>query len=426
MEGQKIYQLCKELFPINRSLTGDGVRETLNILKREIPKLNIYEVPTGTKCFDWEIPKEWNVKEAYIINPDGEKICDIKETNLHLMGYSVPVDKTLNLDELNSHLYSLPELPTAIPYVTSYYSQRWGFCISDNQRQKLKEGDYKVFIDSKLTNGSLTYGELLIEGDTKEEVFISTYVCHPSMANNEVSGPALVCWLAKYISNLKNRRYSYRIIFIPETIGSIMYLSKHLDIMKRNTIAGFNVSCVGDNHSYSFLPSMKGNTLSDKVSRHILKNLIINFNEYSFLKDRGSDERQYCAPGIDLPVCSIMRTKYDEYKEYHTSLDNLDFISPEGLGGAYDVYIKTINALENNFTYISNILCEPQLGKRGLYPNDSTKDTWLIVKNMLNFIASIDGKHDLIDIAEIIDVPVWELYEIVGKFINNKLIKVVI
>jgi len=425
MIGEKIYDLCRELFPINRSLTGDGVRKTLNILKRELPELNIFEVPTGTKCFDWTIPKEWNCKEAYIIDPDGNKICDFKVNNLHLMGYSIPANKILNFEELESHMYSLPELPDAIPYITSYYKQRWGFCITENQRQNLKDGEYKVYIDSTLKDGNLTYGELIIKGESKEEIFLSTYVCHPSMGNNELSGPTVTTYLAKYIQSLKNRRYTYRIIFIPETIGSIMYLSKHLDTMKQNIQAGFVLTCVGDNYSYSFLPSRDENTLADKVSRHVLKNAVSNYTEYSFVEDRGSDERQYCAPGIDLPVCSIMRTKYDEYKEYHTSLDNLDYISFKGLNGAYEVYIKVIEALENNHTYKLTVLGEPQLGKRDLYPTDSTKDTWSIVKNMMNICAYADGKIDLVDIAEKINIPIWELYEIIYKFKNEKLLSIV-
>jgi len=422
MLGYKIYGLCKELFPINRSLTGDGVRETLNIIKREIPSLKLYEVPSGTQCFDWSIPQEWNVKEAYIIDPNGNKICDFSTNNLHLMGYSIPVNTSMNLDELNNHLYSLPDFPEAIPYITSYYKKKWGFCISHTERQRLEDGTYKVFIDSKLEDGYLTYGELIIPGKTTEEIFFSTYICHPSMANNELSGPAVVTYLAKYIKGLKERRYTYRIIFIPETIGSIMYLSKHIDVMKKNIVAGYNVTCVGDNNAYSYLPSKYGNTLSDKAALHVLKHMTGNFKSYSFL-DRGSDERQYCSPNINLPICSVMRTKYGEYDEYHTSLDNLDYISEEGLNGAYEIYIKIIETLEKNYTYISNTLCEPQLGKRGLYPTTSTKDTHNVVKNMLNFLVYCDGDMDLLSIADKINVPIWDLYETIEKLNEKDLIR---
>ena len=413
--GADIYDLCTELFAINRSLSGDGVRETLSILKRELPELNVFEIPTGKKCFDWEIPKEWNCKEAYIIDPDGNKICDFSQNNLHLVGYSTPIDKIISLEELNEHLYSLPDLPNAIPYITSYYKERWGFCITDRQRRKHKNGEYKVYIDSSLKDGHLTCGELLIKGESEEEVFFSTYVCHPSMANNELSGPTVVTHLAKYIQSLKNRRYSYRIIYIPETIGSIMYLSE-------NIVAGFNVSCVGDDNIYSYLPSRNGDTLSDKIALHVLKHKAQGFKIHSFL-DRGSDERQYCSPNVDLPICCISRSKYGDYKEYHTSLDNLDFISPEGLNGAYEVYAKAIDILEYNYTYKSTIFCEPQLGKRGLYPTLSTTDKKEnTVKWMMDFLAYCDGKFDLVDIAEIINAPAWELSNIAEKFLANKLI----
>ncbi len=423
MIGDNIYKLCEELFPINRSLTGNGVRETLKILKREIPDLNIFEVPTGTKCFDWTIPKEWNVKEAYIIDPNGDKICDFSTNNLHLVGYSTPIKKKMNLDELDKHLYSLPEQPDAIPYITSYYKERWGFCIPHNQREKLIKGVYNIVIESSLDDGNLTYAELLIKGDSEEEIFFSTYICHPSMGNNELSGPTVVTYLAKYISSLKNRRYSYRIVFIPETIGSIMYLSRHLNVMKKNIVAGFNITCVGDNNSYSYLPSKFGNSLADKVALHVLKYSSIKFKTYTFL-DRGSDERQYCSPNIDLPICSVMRTKYNEYKEYHTSLDNLDYISPKGLNGSYNIYIKIIEVLENNYSYISNILCEPQLGKRGLYPTMSTKNTKSIVENMMNFLTFSDGTMDLLSIAQKINVPIWELYPIVSKLVESEIVSI--
>ena len=419
--GVSMHDLCKELFPINRSLTGNGVRETLRILQREVPELNILEVPSGTTCFDWTVPNEWNCKEAYIIDPDGHKICDYSKNNLHLLGYSTPVNKTLTLEELNDFLYDLPELPDAIPYMTSYYKERWGFCIAHNERKKLKQGDYKVYINSTLEKGNLTYGELLIEGDTKEEIFFSTYVCHPSMGNNELSGPAVVTYLAKYINSLPNRKYSYRIIFIPETIGAIMYLSKNLKEMKKNIVAGFNVSCVGDNNIYSFLPSREGNTLADKVATHVMNHKIIDYKSYTFL-DRASDERQYCSVNVDLPVCCIMRSKYGEYKEYHTSLDDLDYISPEGLNGAYEVYVEVINVLEQNHKYLLTTFCEPQLGKRGLYPTLSTTGTKEKVKDMMNFLAYCDGKTDLIDIANKINLPVWNLYDIIKKFLDNGLI----
>tara|TARA_B100000959_G_C14973739_1_gene620766 strand:- start:295 stop:1575 length:1281 start_codon:yes stop_codon:yes gene_type:complete len=422
MINNKIYDFCKKIFPINRSITGEGVRKTLNIIQNELPDLNIKSIQTGSKCFDWKIPKEWNINDAYIVDPDGNKICNFKENNLHVVGYSIPMNTSIELKELEKYLHSLPNQPDAIPYITSYYKENWGFCISHRDRLKLKKGSYKIFIDSTLSNGELNYGELLIKGNSKKEIFLSTYICHPSMANNEVSGPAVVTFLAKYIKSITNPRYSYRIIFVPETIGSIAYLSMNLNDMKENIEAGFNVTCVGDNNSFSFLPSRLGNTLADKIALHALAIKKIEFKRFSFL-DRGSDERQYCFPGVDLPLCSVMRSKYGEYDEYHTSLDNLDFISSSGLNGAYEVYKLIIDILENNYKYFNTTTCEPQLGKRGMYPHISTKDTKAIVRTMMNLLVYCDGNMDLVDIAELIDQPVWELVDLASKLESKDILK---
>jgi len=423
-KGNQMHKLCQELFPICRSITGDGFRQSLQILKRQLPDLDVLEVQSGTKCFDWEIPLEWNIFDAYVISPDGEKIIDFSKSNLHVVGYSSPVDKTVTLEELQEHLYSLPEMPDAIPYVTSYYKERWGFCITDLERNKLKPGDYKVYINSKLEKGSLTYGELILPGKSSEEIFISTYLCHPSMANNELSGPVVTTFIAEWLQSLKNRKYTYRIVFIPETIGSIAYLSKsHLE-MKENIIAGFNVTCIGDDRTYSYLPSRNGATLADQVAKHVLSHVYPKYESYSFL-ERGSDERQYCSPGIDLPVCSIMRSKYGCYPEYHTSLDNLNLVTPEGLSGGFNVLQKAIQCLESNEVLKSTVLCEPQLGKRGLYPTMSTKGSGMEVRNMMNLLSYTDGSLSVLDIAEIIGVPAWELSESIGNLKKEGLLKVV-
>lgn len=384
-----------------------------------VPELRVVEVPTGTMCFDWSVPKEWSCTAAYIITPSGQKICDFAENNLHLVGYSTPVSETMTYDELAEHLHYSKEQPTAIPYVTSYYKERWGFCLSYEDFLGLdRDGVYTVEIASELKDGFLTYGEVLISGESDDEVLLSTYICHPSMANNELSGPVVTMALADFIKNIPNRRYSYRIVFIPETIGSICYLSKNLHTMKKRTVAGFNITTIGDNRGYSFVPTRYGNTLADKVARHVLKDT--PYKEYSFL-DRGSDERQYCSPGVDLPVATICRTKYGEYREYHTSLDNLDLVSPEGLYGGYDKLRNAIELLEGNRTYTSNILCEPQLGKRGLYPTLSVKGSAkdAITQNMMNLIAYADGSNDLIGIANIIGVNAIELLPIANTLVQE-------
>ena len=421
MIGSQIHDLAKQLWPINRSITGDGVRQTLAIIKEKIPELEIVDVPSGTKVFDWTIPKEWHVKDAYIVAPSGKKICEFKKNNLHLVGYSTPISAKLSLSELQDHLYSLPNQPNAIPYITSYYEERWGFCLAHEDRELLEDGEYEVFIDSELFDGSLTYGEVLIKGNSTKEVFISTYICHPSMANNELSGPCVTTFLAKKLKETDQLRYSYRLIFIPETIGSITYLSKNIEHLKNSVVAGFNVSCVGDNRGYSYLPSRNGDTLSDKAARHVVKNLSSNYKSYGW-GDRGSDERQYCAPGVDLPIASIMRTKYGMYDEYHTSLDDLiNVVTPEGLDGGFNALWKALEAIDKNYFPNVTVLCEPQLGKRGLYPNLSTKSSGSEVALMMDLLTWSDGTRSLIEIAELCNCPVWELYPLVESLNSQNL-----
>lgn len=424
MLGQEMYDLCEELFPICRSITGNGVRETLHILKKKFPQMQIYEVPSGTEVFDWTVPREWNIKDAWIKDSSGRKVIDFKENNLHVLGYSLPIDKVVSLSELKQMVYVQRDQPDVIPYVTSYYKERSGFCMTAKMLNSLAEDNYHVFIDSELKDGSLTYGEILIPGETKEEVFLSTYVCHPSMANNELSGPSVTIQLANYIQNMPKRHYSYRIIFIPETIGSITYLSRNLEDMKKNVIAGFNLSCVGDDRTYSYIQSRYGDTLADKVARNVLEHHYPQYITYSFLK-RGSDERQYNAPGVDLPVCAICRSKYGEYPEYHTSKDDMSLISPEGLEGAYEVYRQCIEALEWNAYYQVQCLCEPQLGKRGLYPTISQKGSYDAIAAMRDLIAYADGKNDLVDISNIIHVPVKELIPIIQNLSGHGLLKAI-
>ena len=418
-----MHNLAKKLWPYNRSITGDGVRKTLKDLKKEIPSLKIFEIPTGAKAFDWTIPKEWRIKDAYIICPNGKKICEFKKNNLHVVSYSRPINASISLKDLQKNLFSLPKKKNAIPYVTSYYNENWGFCISHSERKKLKNGIYKVVIDAKLFNGYLTYGEAIIKGKSKNEILISTYICHPSMANNELSGPVVTTYLAKFLKNLKNRNYTYRIIFVPETIGSIFYIKKNFKKLKKNVIGGLNVSCVGDNRTYSYVPSRNGQTISDKIAIHVLKNIYPKYKKFSWL-DRGSDERQYCSPGVDLPICSILRSKYGNYPEYHTSDDNLTkVVSAKGLYGGYKANQLALNIFENNFKYYATNLCEPKLSKYNLRSSIGAIRFSKNDKIISDILSLCDGKLSILDIAEYLNVPVWDIFGITEILLDKKLIK---
>lgn len=425
-KGLQIYTLANTLFPICRSITGPGVDETLRIINNYVCdgtdiRFNINKVPSGTQVFDWTVPKEWSIKDGFIENESGEKIVDFKDSNLHIMGYSTPVDRWVNLDELKKYIFVQEDQPDVIPYVTSYYKEQFGFCMSKNQRDSLKPGKYHMYIDSELFDGNLTYGEVVLKGKSDKEIFFSTYICHPSMANNECSGPALMSELIRYVNGLKEHKYTYRFIFIPETIGSITYLSRNLKHLKDHVIAGYNLTCVGDHYDYSIVETRYANTLADKVLKNVLQN-VEKYSTYSFL-NRGSDERQYNAPGVDLPVACFCRSKFGEFPEYHTSADNMDYVSPEGFQGSYDVMMQVIDALENNAKYRINVLCEPQLGKRGLYSLISQKGSADSTRNMTNFIAYADGSNDLIDISNRIHVPVKDLIDIVNQLRINGLLE---
>lgn len=410
--GASMFELAEELWPLNRSLTGAGNRETLDILKREFPGLVVHEVPSGTEAFDWTVPDEWAIRAAWIKAPSGEVFCNFADNNLHVVGYSEPVHKRISLAELQEHLYSLPEQPDAIPYITSYYNRDWGFCITEEQRAQLEEGEYEVFIDSDLFPGSLSFGEIIIRGDEPSEVLLSTYICHPSMANNELSGVVLALELAKWLAALPSRKHTYRILFAPETIGPIVYLSNHLEHLKKHLIAGYVLTCLGDEGSYSYIPSRKGDTLADKIAVHTLKHLDPKFNKYSWA-DRQSDERQYCAPHVDLPVASIMRTKYGAYTEYHTSLDKLgSVVTAQGLGGAMLAYKRVLEVLELDFCPIATTFCEPQLGKRGLYPVLSRAGSYNEVASLRDFLSFADGTMSVLEMSDKINLSFRACFEI--------------
>ncbi len=420
--GDEMHGWASDLFPLCRSITGNGNRETLKYLKKILPDMTIHEAPSGTKAFDWTVPDEWNINDAYIDNEKGNRIVDFKNSNLHVVSYSEPVDTWLSLEELDKHLYSLPDQPDAIPYVTSYYKRTWGFCLTHNQRSQLKPGKYHVVIRSTLEHGSLTYGELILKGKEEKEVLLSTYICHPSLANNELSGPVVTTALARWLNNMGSSRYTYRIVFVPETIGSIVYLSKNLDAMKKNTIAGFVINSIGDDRAYSLTYSPWEDTLADRVAKHVLKYHVQKHNEYFFWEKGGSDEQQYCSPNVKLPVVSVMRSRPGIYPEYHTSLDDLSLITPEGLEGGYEVLRLCLKVLENNCYYRVPFPCEPQMGKRGLKPLISSKNTKHPQTKMMRLLNYLDGEHDLLKVCDKIDTSLVYCIPIINELFEKKLI----
>jgi len=395
--GRQMYQLISELYPICRSITGEGFRETLRIIMKHIP-LQVHEIPTGTKVFDWSVPKEWNIKDAYVKNLQGERIIDFRESNLHVVSYSIPVKAKLSLAELKEHLFTLPDHPDWIPYRTSYYEETWGFCLSHNQFLELRDEEYEVCIESSLKKGHLTYGEYYLEGESTDEVLVSCHACHPSLCNDNLSGVALATFLAKYLSPL-SLRYSYRFLFIPGTIGSITWLCLNEGRVSKIK-HGLVVACVGDPGRSTYKKSRRGDAEIDRTVAHVLKHSGQDYKIMDFFP-YGYDERQYCSPGFNLAVGCLMRTPHGRFPEYHTSADNLDLVQPEYLGDSFSKYLAVLDILENNRKYLNkNPKCEPQLGKRGLYRatgGQRGKNDQLAMLWVLNLS---DGQHTLLDIAD--------------------------
>jgi len=430
MLTEKYYDLVKkDIYPLATSLTGKGARTFLKIIQKNFPKLKIHKVASGTKVFDWKIPNEWNIDDAYIIDKYNKKIIDFKNHNLHIVGYSIPINTFLNKKQLFKKIHTLKKQPTAIPYITSYYSKNWGFCATHKQKiffeKKYKNSDkFKVVIKSSLNpRGQLCYGEYTIPGKSKSEILISTYICHPSMANNELSGPIVSMSLINYFKKIKLDK-TLRFVFLPETIGSIAFLKKNLDLLKKNIIGGFNLSCIGDERQHSCMLTKYEDSLSDESILETYKKLKIRFKKYSFLH-RGSDERQYNSPGIDLPVSSIFRTKYGEYKEYHTSLDDFNLVTKKGISGGAKVAMNAIKILSKKIVPKNTILCEPQMAKRNLYSYLSTKNnkSSLNFRKLLNFLQYADGTNDLKKISRLIKLKYKETFKIYKLLRKNNLIK---
>lgn len=418
--GREMHALMEELFPIPRSITGDGVRRTHDVIRRRIP-LETHEVPSGTEVFDWTVPPEWNVREAFILDPHGRKIADFAESPLHLVGYSAPIRDRMSLDELRPHLYSLPGQPDAIPYRTSYYERNWGFCLTDRQLRSLGDGVYEVVIESELKEGSLTYGECILPGEVGDEVLISTYTCHPSLCNDNLSGVVLSTALAERLARVP-RRYSYRFLFLPETIGAIAWLALHeADVSKIRH--GFVVTCVGDPGPFTYKRSRRGDAEVDRAATTVLRDSGTEHRVVDFFPS-GSDERQYCSPGFDLPIGSLMRTPYREFPEYHTSLDDLSFVRPEHLGESLLTYLGIVYVLESDRTYVNRSpKTEPQLGRRGLYRTigggTERDQTELAIRWLLNLS---DGSRSLLDIAERSGMPFRVIKEAADLLASHQLI----
>jgi aminopeptidase-like protein len=419
--GEEIHALAARIFPICRSITGDGVRETLGCLAAHIA-LDVEEVPTGTQVFDWQVPREWNIEDAYIKNERGQRVVDFRASNLHVLNYSTPVHATMSLSELKPRIFTLPDQPDLIPYRTSYYAERWGFCMAHNQYLALEEGQYEVCIDARLADGHLTYGEYLHKGELEDEVLFSAHICHPSLADDNCSGLALLTHLAKRLRG-RRTRHGYRFLFAPGTIGAICWLARNearAGLIKH----GLVISCVGDGGGPMYKKSRRADAMIDRVMMHVLGHAagepkIIDFSPY------GYDERQYCSPGFDLPVGLFQRSQFATFPEYHTSADNLDFIRPEHLAASYQMIWDAIEIIEKNRSYVNLApKCEPQLGRRGLYASiGGDKDGAARAMAMLWVLNLSDGWHDLLTIAERADMRFAVIAEAAERLLESGLLE---
>ena len=406
-----MYKWCIDLFPICRSITGDGLKKTLSYFEKINPFLKRLKFRSGKKVFDWTIPLEWKINDAYIEHSSGKKFAEFKKNNLHLVNFSEPKKLILDKKNLLKKIHTHPKYKDAIPYVTSYYKKNWGFCMSQNEKKRMPKGKYKIFINSKFFKGNLDISHAVLKGKNKKEIFFSSYVCHPSMANNELSGPVVLNGLMKYVKEFyRNSNFSYRFVLLPETIGSIAYLSKYKNILKKNVVMGFNLSCLGDNRAYSIIKGPNGNDLSFYALNALLKKKK-NYKIYDFI-NRGSDERQYCAPGIDLPVVGFCRSKYGEYKEYHTSKDDLKVISDKSLNESLAVLKKLVDICELSLFPKTKIFCEPNLSKRNLYPTISKYNTLSKkLKLRKDIIAFANGRRSIFEISSILNTSIQEVYD---------------
>jgi aminopeptidase-like protein len=418
-QGAGMHGLLGELYPICRSITGDGVRQTLARLAREIPLVQ-HEVPSGTRAYDWTVPREWNIRDAYVKDAQGRRVIDFRAHNLHVVSYSVPVHRTMTLAELRPHLHSLPDRPDLIPYRTSYYKEDWGFCLPHRELEQLAEGEYEVLIDSTLQDGHLTYGECLLEGESRDEVLISCHVCHPSLADDNLSGIVVATWLAKQLAGMR-RRLSYRFVFVPGTIGAITWLSRNEERTRRIR-AGLVLTCVGDRAGFTYKRSRHGDAGIDLAMEHVLGHAdaghrIVPFSPY------GYDERQYGSPGFQLPVGCLMRSHHGQFPEYHTSADNPDFVTPQSLVGTLDLLLSVVDVLEHDGRHVNlQPMCEPQLGKRGLYGSTGGAHPREVEMAMLWVLNQSDGTASLLDIAQRSGLPFASIREAAHRLQQHDLL----